>query len=140
MAFNGYQRSREFIARRDGEALPDAGGDSPRGGGGRRGVVPDARRESYTIQTTGQVECAFAHLQIISALVYVHGAVTAGVPAASAGDCYLGRVSGLLSETRLAGDATPYVIDETPRSELQPGRIYVRGTAGDIVTIIYRPE
>lgn len=104
-----------------------------------RTITPESRHETYTIQATGVIEEAFAHLQIIAGLVYVHGGDTTGVLAAAAGDCYLGRVRKFLTEVRVVGDQnTPMLIDETPKSELQPARLYVNGTAGDKVLLIFR--
>ncbi len=106
-------------------------------------AIPESQSEDYTIQVTGAVEVCFDHLVIVSATVYVHGAVgatTAGVADAAAGPCYLGRVRRLLTELRGTGyESMPYLVNETLNIEPQPGRLYVNGTAGDIVTMIYRP-
>lgn len=103
--------------------------------------VPGLDRETYTIKVTGAVESCFERLRIIYGLVYVHGDVAGGVPADPAGTCYIGLHSQLLPDARGIGDtATPYLINETAKSELQPARLFVKGTAGDIVELLYRAE
>ena len=104
-----------------------------------RAITPESRHETHIIQQTATVEECFAHLQIVSGLVYVHGGDAAGVLAAAAGDCYIGRTRKFLTEVRAVGDQNvPFLINETSVSELQSARLYVSGTAGDRVTLIHR--
>jgi tetrahydromethanopterin S-methyltransferase subunit D len=98
----------------------------------------EMQQEEYTIQVTDTVEECFKHLRVISALVYVHGGVVGGVPAAAAADCYIGRTAAYLTELRAVGEqATPYLISETSTSEDQPARIFVKGAAGTKILIQY---
>jgi hypothetical protein len=100
----------------------------------------EPRFEVYTIQATGVIEEAFAHLKIITGLIYCcRGATDVGVLVAANGDMNVGRVRKYLTELRAVGDQnTPIIISETGTSALQSARTYVNGTVGDTMILIYR--
>jgi len=100
----------------------------------------EPRFQEYIIQATGVVEVAFAHLNIIVGLIYCcRGVGATGILAAASGDMYVGRVQKYLTEVRVVGDENvPIIIAETGKSETQPARTYVNGTAGDTMILIFR--
>lgn len=102
-------------------------------------LASDTLKEEYILQSTGVTECAFAHLRIVSGLIYCCGGVANGIMSASAGTTYLGRSHRYLTEVRASGDENvPVLISETASSELQSARTYVQGTAGDRLVLIYQ--
>lgn len=122
-----------------GPTVPAPHGIRPSSSEISRIITPESRHYHYTIDKTGEIEEAFGGLEIIAGLVYVHGGDSNGVLAPAAGDAYLGRTRKFLTEKRSVGEQEiPFLIGETPKSEPQSARIYVRGTAGDKLLLIYR--
>jgi hypothetical protein len=104
-----------------------------------RVLVGDVVKEIYTIIADDTIEEAFGHVKLVSGLIYVCGGVTNGVPDPAQAACYLGRTAQHLTEVRNVGDENvPVLINETVKSELQSGRTYLRGKAGDKLVLLYR--
>jgi hypothetical protein len=141
-----YLATRGLTFTSDGSVVPIAGGDggganSPGAGGSEipRAQSHETETEDYTVQTTGAVEQCFAHLKIVSANVYATGGISAGAHQPPAGDVYIGRAQRSLPDIRGVGDENyAFIIPETAASEKQTGRIYVKGTAGDVIVMVYR--
>jgi hypothetical protein len=97
------------------------------------------RFAEYIIKQTGVIELAFQNQNVIAALIYICGGVNAGVLQAMHGTTYVGRVQKYLTEIRVIGDEnTPVLISETSTSEVQSAQVWVKGTAGDVLVLIYR--
>ncbi len=104
-----------------------------------RVLAAPTKKRTYVIQVDNAVEECFAEIFCTAGLIYVMGGVTASIPQVAAGDCYLGRTIGHLTEYRPVGSQNdPVLIAETGKGELQPCRTYVSGKAGDQVVLIYR--
>jgi len=83
---------------------------------------------------------AFAHIKVVSALIYCIGGLNAnGTPQNLSNPLYLGRTKDYLLDSRSNGEeGVPFVIAETSLSETQSARIFVNGDAGDRLILIYR--
>ena len=100
----------------------------------------DPVKEIYTIQTSNVIEDCFGHVQLIEGLIYVCASVSNGVLQPAAATAYIGRTAQHLTEVRNVGDENvPVLISASYDQAAQPGRTYVRGTAGDTLVLIYRP-
>ena len=150
MALTGEQRlanakalqyDRPPVYNRDGSLAGggDAGPDSGRAVT-RNEFQSDPRTETYTIQQTGVIEECFAQSKCVSASIFATGGTVGGVfqPTAAA-LTYLGQTRNHLHINRATGDEyVAFEIPETPLSELQVLRLYVKGTAGDVIVAALR--
>ena len=98
------------------------------------------RREIYVIQATGVQEEAFGHIDCNAGLIYCVGGVSAGVLQQTSGaTTYLGRTSQHLTEVRNQGEENnPFIIPETSLGQTQSASVWVKGTAGDKLILVYR--
>jgi len=104
-----------------------------------RALVEQKSSRQYTIKSTGAIEEAFSDSNIVSGEIYCSGGVVAGVLQPAAGTTYVGKNSMFLTQVRSVGDENyPVLIEETGRSELQTAKVFVKGTAGDVLLLIYR--
>jgi len=125
-----------------------SGGTAPSGGGSVQPSASEISRiaakasltEEYIIQATAAIETVFAHLNIVSGLIYIHAGDVAGVLQATSGTTYVGQSAKFLTEYRAAGEQNiPIIISELNNSAPQQARRCVKGTAGDRVLLVYQP-
>lgn len=121
------------------QPVSDAGPDTGRAVT-RNEFQSDPRTEVYVIQKTGVVEECFPQTKCVSASVFATGGTTAGVFAPTAAALtYIGQTRQHLHIVKATGDEyVAYEIPETPLSELQALRLYVKGTAGDEIVAFLR--
>ena len=94
----------------------------------------------YTVKTTGAIEQAFGGdpRDYQSALIYAAQGIANGILQANGNDIYIGRYPTLLPELRTSTDTNyPVLFEDTQGSKFKLADLYVSGTAGDGIVILF---